>query len=175
MTSVPSLSTAFTAGQRFRATDVNTTNEAVNFANTAHVCRVYNDTYQTIGTGGSPTALVMPKELNDAYSWHSTSVNTSYITPTIAGWYLVTGNVQWTANATGTRRLDAAVNGVSVCTVEAPGASSIAIGQSVTTVIYANGSTDVFQLLAYQTSGGNLNTTVAANNSYFTVILLGAN
>ena len=123
MTSVPSLSTAFTAGQRFRATDVNTTNEAVNFANTAHVCRVYNDTYQTIGTGGSPTALVMPKELNDAYSWHSTSVNTSYITPTIAGWYLVTGNVQWSANATGTRRLDAAVNGVSVCTVEAPGAS----------------------------------------------------
>ncbi len=175
MTSVPSLSTAFTAGQRFRATDVNTTNKAVNFANTAHVCRVYNDTYQTIGTGGSPTALVMPKEFNDAYSWHSTSVNTSYITPTIAGWYLVTGNVQWSANATGTRRLDAAVNGVSVCTVEAPGASSIAIGQSVTTVFYANGSTDVFQLLAYQTSGGDLNTTVAATYSYFTVILLGAN
>jgi len=175
MTSVPSLSTAFTAGQRFRATDVNTTNEAVNFANTAYVCRVYNDATQSINSGGSPTALVMPKELNDSYSWHSTSVNTSRITPTIAGWYLATGNVQWAANANGTRRLDLAVNGASVCTVESLGSASSATGQTVSTVIYANGSSDYYEILGYQNSGGAISTNVSASYNYFTMILLGAN
>lgn len=173
MAAVPSLSEAFAAGQRFRATDVNTTNAAANFANNCYVCRVYNDAAQSI-PDTTLTALTMPKEWDDAYSWHSTSVNPSYITPTYAGWYLVSGNMRWAASATGTRRFDLVVNGVAFVTVEHPASSTVNIGQSASAVVYANGTTDVFQLFAYQSSGGAVDTSVGASNTYFTVALLGA-
>ena len=92
MATIPTVSTTFAAGQRLRAIDVNETNAAVNFANTARVCCVYNGAAQTLSTG-TPTTFLFPSETSDDYSFHSTSVNTGRITPTLEGWYVVTGSV----------------------------------------------------------------------------------
>ena len=50
-------------------------------------------------------------EIFDDLNWHSTSVNTSRVTPTYAGRYLVTGQVSWVAAAGGDRRVMILKNG----------------------------------------------------------------
>jgi hypothetical protein len=102
----------------------------------------------------------------DTHGFHSESVNTSRITPTVAGYYRLTGTV-FVVASTALTALTAvmAKNG----TVQPPrhrpkpAATNITSSVQVTVTLTANGSTDYFEFFAQQTSGGALNTNVGGS------------
>ncbi len=108
------------------------------------------------------TALTFSTEDLDTHGFHSTSSNTSRITPTVAGYYRLHG-VYLTTYPSSLATMGAAIgkNG----SAQAPWArGNPNLGGSrtseVTAILSANGSTDYFELLAYQDSAGSANTAV---------------
>lgn len=98
-------------------------------------------------------------ETLDTHGWHSTSSNTSRITPNVAGWFELTAVLTW-ANSSATGRRATAFRKNGAGTVY----PSIILGTTVgNTATYggieldANGTTDYFECFAYQNSGGGLN------------------
>lgn len=95
---------------------------------------------------------------------HSTSSNPSRYTAIYPGWYDVGGGVSWAVNATGARGTYWSVNGVIVSgsdTLE-PAVGVINVGYAARSMHIYLASGDYLELFAYQSSGGNLNTSVAA-------------
>jgi hypothetical protein len=96
----------------------------------------------------------------DGVGGHSNAINTSRFTSRYSGWYEIGGGVAYAANATG-RRLahfyvnGAAVNGAQVA-LPATAANDSAVPAKLTLVYLAVG--DYVELMAYQESGGALNT-----------------
>ena len=97
-------------------------------------------------TDGVSGVVAFTSEVTDLYGWHSTSVNTSRITPNIAGTYLVT---MLLTNVSGTTRAlaNCQKNG---STLAAPAIISDTPGtiDDFTTVgfVTANGTTDYFEM-----------------------------
>lgn len=120
------------------------------------------------------TNLLFTSEDFDPLGWHSTSVNTDRITPTIAGWYRVTLTVAY-ASDTDLARVRSAIfasNIGEVIVEDRPYDVPAGIGISVAIVsrlVRMNGSTDYFAGLAYQA-----NTSTGANsvNAWLTVELV---
>jgi len=114
----------------------------------------------------------------DNYSGHSTVTNTSRYTAQVAGWYLCSGTVAFTGNATGRRASDWMKNG-SVLNgsqlASAPGVST-AVEIPAATMLITLGVGDYVEIGAYQESGGALNTDVAFGQvqSSMSVIYQGA-
>lgn len=110
------------------------------------------------------TAITFTGEIVDTHGWHSTSVNTTRVTPTVAGYYLCIGQVAWTANTTGDRSCKFRKNGSALD--GAPYGSAAALNGaaflhgtvSAMAVIQCNGATDYIELWATQNSGGALST-----------------
>lgn len=118
--------------------------------------RVFKSGVQTI-THNTVTALTYDSERYDLYGLHSTSSNTSRITITTSGYYLLGGFVTWASNAAGTRLVRVVLNGSGVLAgvqLEANGAAA-AYEQSVTTGYFLSAGQYV-ELMVYQFSGGNL-------------------
>jgi hypothetical protein len=91
----------------------------------------------------------------DTAGIHSTG---SRITPNVAGWYRFTATITFSANTTGRRGIAIYINGGTATygqTVFATGSGNITV--TVTATRAANGSTDYFEVFAYQDSGGGLN------------------
>lgn len=132
--------------------------------NKAH-CRVYNNATQSLTTA-TLTALTFNSERVDVGGMHSTSVNTSRITvPTgEGGWYDFGGNVEFAANVTGDRRAYLRVNGTTYVAVAATPAL---VGGSTSflnvTCKYQLAAGDYIELVAFQNSGGALNSAVSGN------------
>lgn len=91
-------------------------------------------------------------ELTDTLGWHSPSTNPDRITPTVAGLYRVTGTVQWSAGATGDRRISVFKNG-SLYFEQRVGTGT-GVYNNVSLVIGMNGSSDYFYVTCFQSSGG---------------------
>lgn len=105
------------------------------------------------------TAITWDLEDVDTHGIHSTSSNTSRVTPNIAGWYRVTFTLQYATNATGRRAAAVRQNGGTVIYGDIkPGSSAGNLGCTVTKTLQFNGSTDYVEGIAYQDSGGSLNT-----------------
>jgi hypothetical protein len=119
-------------------------------------------------TNSTLTALTFgaSSEDVDTHGFHDTGTNTSRVTPTIAGWYRISVTVVFpTTAAVSIIRAAAGKNGTAVAplTSNKPvAATSTAVTASATALQQANGSTDYFEGLALQTSGGALSTSVAA-------------
>lgn len=113
-------------------------------------------------TNGTGTAVNFDAEDIDSHGGHSTSVNTSRYTAQIAGWYQCTGAVSFASNATGRRGVWWQKNGADVTGSEtafvAAGTGVITIPARVKLIQLAVG--DYVQMLAFQDSGGALNTSV---------------
>jgi hypothetical protein len=95
---------------------------------------------------------------------HSTSSNTSRYTARYAGWYDVGGGVGWSVNATGARGTYWSVNGIAQ-----NGSHTLEAAVGVINAGYAARSIQVYlavgdylELFAWQSSGGNLNTSASA-------------
>jgi hypothetical protein len=96
-------------------------------------------------------------------------------TPTVAGYYQVSGAITWATSATGYGIAAIFKNGAEFKRgSSSPLISNLNVSQNVSTLIYLNGSTDYIELYAYQNSG----TTVATFNSspyvYFQACLVRA-
>lgn len=99
----------------------------------------------------------------DTHGFHDTVTNNTRITPTVAGRYELIGTV---LVASGTLSQLAAVfrkNGGNIAPlmVVRPDPAAASSGIQVTATATANGSTDFFELIGIQTSGGALNTNLA--------------
>lgn len=95
-------------------------------------------------------------EIYDDLNWHSTSVNTSRITPTYAGRYLVTGQVSWPAAAVSDRRVMVFKNG-GFTSVWNTISTAAEVTMTVTDEVELNGTTDYVNLSVFQASGGTIN------------------
>lgn len=128
---------------------------------------------QSISTS-SGTAVTFGAEDVDTAGGHSTSSNTSRYVAQVAGWYQVSGAVSFASNGTGRRGSWLAVNGSNV------NGSEAIVHTSTTNVISVPGRTmlvqlgigDYVELLAWQDSGGSINTAVSGTQmSTMTVVL----
>lgn len=158
----------FTAGQKLTATRLNQVLQAR--------CHVYQIVTQTVTTG-TITPITFTAEAYDPFGFHSTSVNTDRITPTIAGTYKAWGQVCWVANTTGDRAAQIYKNGAGVDTlpyhgVRALAGTGLSFGFSwAQGTVSLNGTTDYVTLTGTHNVGSNLNTAYSAGGSNSCLIL----
>lgn len=126
--------------------------------------RVYNSAALSI-PNGLVTALTFNSERYDTDNIHSTSSNTSRLTATTAGTYLIIANVSFASNTTGERVCRIRLNGTTtIGNVAAAPVTGDSTTQSVSTQ-YALAAGDYVEVEAFQTSGGALNVEANANYS----------
>ena len=121
-------------------------------------CRVYNNANITHNTSGTWQALSFNSERNDTHGSHSTSVNTSYLTAMLAGYYLIGGAFQFAANVVGRRGIGIRLNNNYYLVSDSRMTitdSGIVCALSVSTFYYLNEG-DYVELMANQSSGGQL-------------------
>lgn len=128
----------------------------------ADYVRVYNSSAITL-TSGAQTTLTFDSERYDSNNLHSTVTNPSQLVCVNAGVYIITGHVQFAADATGLRRLLIRRNGTVAIAYQFSAPATTTIQMSVSTTYYLNAG-DYVELLARQDNGGTL--TVDALNSY---------
>lgn len=157
----------FYAGQRWRAADVNAEiRDNLSWAMAAKVCRVQRSGSQAIASGGAGDAILFTTEDFDPMGWHNSSVYPNLIVPDIAGYYQIHASLEFVANATGHRRAIISAHSFGagpywMASASAVGHASIRPMLAVSTIVYLNGTDDYVQLIAYQDSGSDLNTSVA--------------
>jgi hypothetical protein len=123
------------------------------------------------------TAITFDTELEDTDGFHSTVTNTSRITIPAgkAGFYLISGQINYASNAVGVRHGNIYKNGSLLSVAWLVGATNGDwTGGSVSQIVEL-AETDYVELFAYQNSTGNLN--VNGGNTYgaaFQVQFLGA-
>lgn len=134
--------------------------------------RVYDSGTQSI-PNNTYTALTFNSERWDYGTYHSTVSNTTRLTVPVNGLYMVTGGVAYASNATGQRALGIRVNGSSLYALERVDTIN---GQvpflNVSTIVKLTAG-DYVELMAWQNSGGSLNTSVnSAITSEFAINML---
>ncbi len=124
-------------------------------------------TVTSVADGGA--VLLWDTEDLDTDGWHSTSSNTSRITPTRAGWIELTACIVWAVNATNRRGVGFKMNGGSTIFGNLILATATA-SQNVAAVgnreFQVNGTTDYLECFAYQNSGGALSTADVASTFF---------
>ena len=126
--------------------------------------RCYNSALISVANS-TGQALTFNSERFDTDTMHSTSVNTSRITFTTAGTYLVGGSLQWDTNTTGYRSVSLRLNGATpISNVSSATRADGFLDQSISS-LYAFAAADYLELVVIQTSGGALNVPAAGNNS----------
>lgn len=124
--------------------------------------RVYRTTDQTLTTGVA-AAITFDAERYDTDAFHSTSVNTSRLTIPFAGYYRVTAGLRYASNATGFRQAQIRLNGTTLIGSVVVSATATNITDLQVTADYLFAASDYVELIAGQTSGGNLNVSAAGN------------
>ena len=134
-------------------------------ANPPH-CRVYNSAAFSHTSTGNNVAVTFDSERRDTDTMHSTATNTSRITFTTAGFYAVGGHVEFAANATGVRGIAIRLGGATYIAADNRLSTGGALGTQMSIATrYAFAAGDYVELMAYQSSGGNLNINAAGNFS----------
>lgn len=140
-------------------------NEVYNASVDRPLCVVTKSTVTSIDNNGEN--LVWDTETVDTHAWHSTSVNTGRITPLKAGWVEFRAVVFFASNATGRRGVAIRENGGTLYYGQIiPGSSAGTIGVMVAREFEVDGSTDYYEVFAYQDSGGALNSADTANTHF---------
>lgn len=129
---------------------------------------------QTIATG-TITAVEFNGESFDTDGFHDNTTNPSRITIPAGkgGYYRITGGVGWVSNATGYRQAFIQLNGVGSAQANdsRPAVSGTSTSQTVTTTLLLVAG-DFVELIARQTSGGNLDL-IAEEGTFLEVAFLG--
>jgi hypothetical protein len=123
----------------------------------------YQTATQTVSTATSTKILYDTIEWN-VNSCYSTS--TSRFTPTVAGYYQLTASVESQNIGTGIHNLNFYKNGSNIKGGWSIAASSIYSGQN-TCLVYANGTTDYFEMYWYHSYGSNRSTVNGIAGTYF--------
>ncbi len=153
---------ALAAGQLVDEADITTIRQT---SDLKPVCRLLPNATQSLANNTN-VAIDFQTEVIDTHGMHSTSVNISRITPTVAGIYkftgmlfMVTGNTDYTSvsafiRLNGTTNLAAAGREGNVVSSSARNAELCSVLQAM------NGTTDYIELVALQ-----INTAVAARTT----------
>lgn len=127
-------------------------------------CRVYNNADQVIGTGAW-TVLTLNSERYDTDGIHDTVTNNSRLTCKTVGIYAICANGVFAANATGSRYVGIRLNGATYIGRTGGGANATA-GHGTDLMVatqYQFAVNDYVEMMVYQNSGGNLNSTAYGN------------
>ena len=153
----------FVAGAVLTEANLDVLSDDISFLAGPPRCRVYNSANISIATSGVAQALTFNSERFDTDTMHSTAVNTSRITFTTGGTYLIGGCVAFATNATGSREIYVRLNGATVVgDTQVPANSAVATNLSVTT-LYSVSAGDYAELYATQYSGGALDVVAVGN------------
>ena len=137
----------------------------------APAVRAYHNANQSI-TSSTATALALNSErfdqvANAADTMHDNTTNNSRLTCRYAGVYLITGTIQYAANATGSRdariRLSTGSTTIGFARVLNTGGTNDCI--VTVSTLYSLAVNEYVELLAWQDSGGALNAVAAGNYS----------
>lgn len=139
--------------------------------------RVFHSANQSLTTGVA-TGLAFDTERFDTDGFHSTSVNTNRLTipAGLGGKYLVGGGIRYASNATGWRQLALRLNGdnAKFIATDVRGANPTDVTDITISTVLELAVGDYVELMAAQTSGGNLNVLAGAMFSpEFYLTLLG--
>ena len=163
---------AFAAGQKITAAALN----AVMFPPKAHA---YQLVVQTLTTSVS-APITMTGEFFDTAGNHSTAVNTSRFTCSVAGTYKCYGQVAYDVNIVGDRAAHFRKNNVAIDSLPYGGAPAMNGTGLLAGIAQAGGSValivgDYVELFGTQNSGGNLNTFYSAGgtNSFWIIERIG--
>jgi hypothetical protein len=154
------------AGDIITAADMN---RALSGSPEKPMCILRRSTNLTVATAVQ-TAVPWDVEDLDTHGWHSTSVNTSRITPTVAGWIRFSGQITYGAAAggPGRRALQFRRNGTTAHWGELiPGLAAANLAPFASRDISMNGTTDYIELVAFQDSGSSI-TTADLTNTFLT-------
>jgi hypothetical protein len=127
--------------------------------------RVYATGAQTLTTSGTLYAINFTAERRDDNNYHDNSTNNTRLTVSADGWYLIYGEVEFAANATGLRSIYVRVNGATYIAGQRISATSSGVATISIATLYYLSSGSYVELMAQQTSGGSLDTSVAANHA----------
>lgn len=133
-------------------------------------CHAYQITTQSLANM-TWSVITFTAEAYDPWGFHSTSVNTSRITPVFAGTYKVLGQVAYAPNTAGDRAAQVRKNGLTVDSMPygpAPALNGAGFASGVAMcfgTVSVNGTTDYLELYANQNSGGSLNTSYGSGNT----------
>ena len=146
----------FTTGQVVTESDMDTLSDDISFLASPPRCRIYNSAAISVANA-SVQALTFNSETFDTDTMHSTAVNTSRITFTTAGTYLVGGGIAFAAAAGGTRR--AGIIRLGGATVLKQAEIRPSVGTTYVPVpseLYSFTAGQYVELCAYQDSGAAL-------------------
>lgn len=124
------------------------------------ICELRQTAAQSIPNSSTTTPVTFDTEDIDTDSGHSTSSNTSRYTAQRAARFQISGKVNFATNATGQRSAWWSINGTQLAAsqVDVPGNASVGpcLVLPTMTVLLAVG--DYVEMIAFQNSGGSLNT-----------------
>ena len=124
------------------------------------------------GTTSIPASTVTKVLLDTEEFDTNNNFANSRFTPTVAGYYSVTGQAGWGSTTGGNARCAIYKNGVAVADSAYVALIAAGLTQNVATLVYCNGTTDYIELWAAQTSAGALNVVPTTTN--FTACLVRA-
>ena len=133
--------------------------------------RVWQSAGQSISNAVDNVILFQTKETDTTNAFNT---STSKFQPTVAGYYLLTAHVGYSANATGERWAKIAVGGAIKASSGVFNTGSGWVVPSVSVVAYMNGTTDYAQVFGWQNSGGNLNSLNLQGYCGFSGVFVGA-
>lgn len=139
-------------------------------------CSVQKTTDQSVSSG-TATLLTWDSENFDTDNFHSNVSNTSRFTIPSGkgGYYLVSGSIQWDANANGIRQVQLFKNGTKVNESLGGGSVSSANRSAVSFSFVVNVvATDYIELYGRQDSGSSLNVLSGTISSTAQITYLGA-
>jgi cell pole-organizing protein PopZ len=125
--------------------------------------RVYRATAQAIATA-TETALLFDAERWDTDSMHSTASNTSRLTATTAGTYIISISVSFAGNTTGYRQVSVRLNGTDYIASDnrRPNASASDPVNVSISVVWKMDAGDYVEAMVSHTAGVSLNVTAGA-------------
>jgi hypothetical protein len=167
----------WTTGQVVTAAQLNSNlRDAVNFLLSWPVCELRQTVAQSVANN-TDTPLSMDAEEIDTDNMHSTVTNTSRVTAQTAGRFQLSGGTSYASNTTGRRAASYRLNGAPMlgtqAAITAAGATADVQPTGRTLTTYLNVG-DYVELVAYQDSGGSLNTQVTTGQQpRFSVRMVG--
>lgn len=143
----------FVSGQTLTASELN---------NAIPIC-ILENTAMVIPSG-TATSVTFSTEVTDDLNWHSTSTNTSRVTPNISGYYFVTLQMNDVTGVGQTRALLRCIkNGADIANVRIQmDTNGTDDDFALPGYVYCNGSTDYLEMNILQTNTGSANRTVTA-------------
>lgn len=141
------------------------------FSSAFNGCRA-SVSVDTTATTAVNLAIPFATETYDTNTYHDNVTNNTRLTAPVAGYYRIGATVEWMGNATGRRTIGYRVNGGAVVWMEDIPVAAIAstLFQSFTTEMNLAAASYV-EIVALQTSGGNLN--VMNASSFATISFIG--